>query len=359
MKIGVNARTFSTKEPGGSVQAAKNVTHELVSDSNHEVILFGHQSIQKEFATTVVDDYYISDHRAFGVLWERTVLPLFAKKYGVDVIFAPNGNGPLTKTTIPVIMWVHDVGSKKGWMDPLHKTYRNVTLPIACSVANKIVTPSEFSKNEVIEELNVGSDKIEVIYNGVDQYFISDRDITPLDLPEKYILVVSSALDFGNRKNLDAAIDSFRILKNKYNMEHSLVLVGPENGNIYNKTPSLEDEIHITGYISDSELKYTYKNAHVFLYPSLHEGFGLPPLEAMATGTPVVASNAASMPEILDDGAILVNPHDTEQFAEEIHKLLVDDGYRAKMECRGKERSKEFTWANTTDLLLEVCEDIV
>ena len=354
MKIGINARTFTTPEPGGSIQAAKKVTKKLIDDDEVEVILFGHNSIHKEYNEVEIDSrLYISANREYGVIWERLVLPYLARSHNIDVLFAPNGNGPLTKQPFSIVMWVHDVGSKKGWMSPGHRLYRNSTVPRASNVANRIVTPSKFSKDEIIEELGISPSKVDVIYNGVSEFYQSESESSPFDLPNNYILFVSSALEFGNRKNLRSVIDVYQHMLKEYDISHKLVLVGKNENNIFGSIPFDKENVTVTGYVTEGELKYAYEQADVFLFPSVHEGFGLPPLEAMACGTPVVASSAASLPEVVGDAGILINPEDTEEFANAILRIIQNNDHRNDLVEKGYRRTKTFTWENTKNLLIE------
>lgn len=359
MKIGINARAFSTSEPGGAVQAAMSLTRTLTDDQHVEVVLFGHNNIVRDFdSTPIVSQYYLTDSREFGVIWERSFLPYLAKNEGIDILFCPNGNAPIMPLDIPIITWIHDVGSQRGWMSPLHRFYRNITLPRTASVSDRIVTTSEFTKQEIQDELKVSSEKIDVIYNGIDEYYLGKGDGEPFDLPENYILFVTSSMELGTRKNLDTVIKAFEILEAEYDTDHELVLIGGENKDIYNETTISEDKIHMMGYVSKPNLKYAYKKADVFLFPSFHEGFGLPPIEAMACETPVIASNVASIPEILGDSSILIDPRNEDEIVEEIIKLQ-DSEYREKLLSEQAKIPSRYTWERTKQRFLSSIEKIV
>jgi glycosyltransferase involved in cell wall biosynthesis len=139
----------------------------------------------------------------------------------------------------------------------------------------------------------------------------------------------------------------------EYDISHKLVLVGKNENNIFGSIPFDKENVTVTGYVTEGELKYAYEQADVFLFPSVHEGFGLPPLEAMACGTPVVASSAASLPEVVGDAGILINPEDTEEFANAILRIIQNNDHRNDLVEKGYRRTKTFTWENTKNLLIE------
>ncbi|EMA09186.1 group 1 glycosyl transferase [Haloarcula vallismortis ATCC 29715] len=313
----------------------------------------------EEFGHVPLDSrYYIQSSREFGVIWERLMLPNLIKNHDLDILFCPNGNAPMISTEIPVITWIHDVGAQKGWMDPIHRLYRNISLPRTVSVSDRIVTTSEFTKREIQEELKAPSDKIDIIYNGIDKFYLEASKGESIGIPEKYLLFVTSSMELGTRKNLDTVIEAFEILKQEHDTNHKLILVGGENEEIYNNTSVSRDDIKMMGYISKPNLKYMYSNADVFLFPSLHEGFGLPPLEAMACGTPIITSNVASMPEVLDGGGILIDPEDPLEMVEEIIKLQ-DTKYRRDILNGQQGIPERFTWESTKNRFISTVNKVI
>jgi glycosyltransferase involved in cell wall biosynthesis len=249
-------------------------------------------------------------------------------------------------------MYVHDVNAQKGMSSGIHQLYRKSMVPLGAKFAHRILTVSNFSKGEIIEYLGVPGEKIDVIYNGIDEAFLDPDPGTRFDLPENYILYVGA---MNPRKNIDHLIRSFRAFKTRWDHPHQLVLIGPGNKGVYKKfdIDALEESIVTPGFLPQSELKYAYQNSDLFVYPSLYEGFGLPPLEAMACGAPVIASNTSSLPEILDSSAVLVDPHDVDELSGKMHELLTDDTLRESLIRRGKERSRRFTWERAAEELIE------
>jgi len=357
MKIGINARTLSASEPGGAVQTVIRLTEEL-STRDVELVLFGHPSIASKFPDIpVVSRWCVHDSQPYGVVWERTVLPVLARRHDIDVLFCPNGNGPLHRTSFPVVMQIHDVNALKGYSSRIHQMYRRLAVPRGARVADAVLTVSEFSKREIVSHTGVDPAKVHVAYNGIDEEFRSPDAGTPFDLPDSYVLYVGA---MNPRKNVGGLVRAFHRLKETTDLPHKLVLVGPENDLIF-KNVEIDNTADIVtpGYLTRGQLKYAYTHADLFAYPSLYEGFGLPPLEAMACGIPVVAGDAASLPEVLGDAVEFVDPHDVGAIADGMSRVLRDDEYADELVRRGRERTAAYIWERTADDVLAVVRSCV
>jgi glycosyltransferase involved in cell wall biosynthesis len=356
--VGVNARTFTVEEPGGAVQSAIRHTRGLIKDPTLSVVLFGHDSLVDQFPeTAIVNARCPTRSQTFGIVWERTVLPHLADSAGVDLLYCPNGNAPVIKTSYPVVMCVHDVNAMKGWSSGIHQMYRRVAIPTGARVADVITTVSEFSKSEIIDNVQVNPSMIEVVYNGVDEIFHSDGDGDPVELPEQYLLFVGS---LNPRKNIEGVVRSFLQLKQRSEIPHDLVVIGPDNKSIF-KRASIEDrdDIVTPGFLSKMELKHAYANADVFVFPSFYEGFGLPPLEALACGTPVVASETTSLGELLDRGCIKIDPADVDEITAAVRRILIEDDLAETLVREGAEYASKFTWDETASQLSDIFHDCV
>ena len=356
MRVGVNGRTFTTDEPGGAVRVAVRLTREL-SRRDVDVVLFGHDSLASQFPDVpVVSRGYRHDSQPFGVVWERTVLPRLARESGVDVLFCPNGNGPLFDPGVPVVVQVHDVNALEGYSSRLHRTYRRLTVPRAARVADALVTVSEFSKRELVSLLDVSPKDVHVVYNGVDEAFHEPVDLTALDCPDSFVLSVGA---MNPRKNVERLVEAHRRLLATTDLPHELLLVGPDHAMIFDDLSVPTDDAVLTpGYLTREELKCAYARADAFVYPSLYEGFGLPPLEAMACGTPVVAGDATALPEVLGDAAAFVDPHDVGDIADGMRRVLDDAAFAEELVRRGRERVRRYTWERAGDSLLNVLEGV-
>lgn len=224
------------------------------------------------------------------------------------------------------------------------------------------LTISEFSKQEMIELLGIPAEQISVVYSAPSDtggYADFNALSIKLDLKKPYLLYVGT---IEPRKNLERLLRAFGRLKPE--IPHQLVLAGGDGWNnqriheVANRIPGA-DAVRFTGYLSDAERNSLYQNADLFVFPSLYEGFGMPPLEAMRFGCPVVCSNAASLPEVVGDAAELVNPIDEENITEGIWKLLTDPKYAAELVWRGYRQSQKFTWESSADRFLKVCENVL
>jgi glycosyltransferase involved in cell wall biosynthesis len=205
-----------------------------------------------------------------------------------------------------------------------------------------IITGSQFTKREIIERTGVEPDKISVIYHGVNHTVFYPRTF---EKPEqKYILAVGS---IEPRKNLKNLLIAYSMLDESYRDKYNLLLVGAvgwNNTEIINEIKALSQWVNYSGYVKDEELAQLYSNASLFIYPSVYEGFGIPPLEAMACATAVIASNASTLPEVCADAAYYVDPLDTKAIKEGILKVLGDEELQKALIAKGLVRAKEFNW---------------
>jgi len=231
---------------------------------------------------------------------------------------------------------------------------------IAC-----IIAVSQFTKAEILRYISVPEGKIDVIYEGVNMVkqgpsVQSDDILKKRGVTKDYILFVGT---IEPRKNLEKLVRAFKLLIESRGDKYELVIVG-KLGWKYDaflqslKTLGIQDKIKFLGYVPDTDLPIIYKHASVFVYPSVYEGFGLPVLEAMAYGTPVITSNVSSLPEVAGDAALLVNPYDEGQIAEGMDKVLSDPELRRQLIRRGREQVKKFSWMETASRTLELYEQV-
>ena len=291
-----------------------------------------------------------------GHLWEQFDLPICLKSKGSPLLVNLVNTAPLfyenKVVTIHDISWKHfpQSVSKKFY------TYYYFLIPRIAKNSKHIFTVSEFSKKDISKHLKIKTDKITTVYNAVSDKF------RPLKLnKEKLILSVATLQPY---KNLEKLIDAFLYLKKtNNNFEYKLILVGGINERVFAKSNIFEkvkgiDDIIFTGYLDDNKLVELYNKASLFVFPSLFEGFGLPPLEAMACGCPCVVSNVAALPEVCGDAAYYVNPYDVEDIARGIERVLTDENLRQSLIQKGFENVKRFSWEKSAKKMIEVIKGL-
>lgn len=217
--------------------------------------------------------------------------------------------------------------------------------------ANHIIAVSQYTKNDIIKYLGISGKKISVIYNGIDHHIFRPTKGNPF--PHLYLLYVGSERP---RKNLGRLLQAFAKVKMEF-AHLKLVKVGPPGRSKGFRRKlirqiedlGLRDEVIIVDYVPKAELPNYYSSAAALVYPSLYEGFGFPPLEAMACGCPVITSNTSSLPEIVGDAAIMVNPYDVDELAKAIAEVLTDSRLREQLVEKGLAQAKRFSWQKATE----------
>lgn len=295
-------------------------------------------------------------------LWEQTIVPIAVARLRPDVYHSPNYILPLA-LVCPSVVTVHDL----AFLDPsLHRLRSRLYLTSltkrALAKATRIICVSSYTRERLAERFPATVDRIRVVGEGVDERFQPQPEAAVqsfrvhhgLDRP--YILFVGV---LEPRKNLERLVRAYEVAVRRSGAPHELVLVGApgwkEQGVLRMIEGSLlRNRIRLLGYLPERFLPAAYSGADVFVYPSLQEGFGLPPLEAMACGVPVLTSDATSLPEVVGGAALCVDPFDVEAIASGLEVLLGDPALRAAMAEKGRRRAEEFRWSNVADQTLGV-----
>jgi glycosyltransferase involved in cell wall biosynthesis len=287
-------------------------------------------------------------------LRELATIPLALQRAKVDLFHSPHYVvSPLTPC--PYVVTIHDcihLRFPQYLPNAGAAYYARWMMTMAARRARRVLTVSEASKDDILHYLKIPASKVEVIYNALDERLAATPAADAVArVRERYLLTSPFVLYAGNikpHKNLDRLIEAFSIVRRRGVGDVKLLIIGDE----ISKYPNLRRLVHrfqlhqhvrFIGFVPDATLSVLYRLASVFVFPSLHEGFGLPPLEAMASGTPVVTSNVSSLPEVVGDAALLIDPMDAGAIAEATVRVLTDDVLRAELIRRGHERAKAFS----------------
>jgi glycosyltransferase involved in cell wall biosynthesis len=288
-------------------------------------------------------------------LREQVHVPWVLRRERPDLYHAPHYVLP-AGVRCPSVVTIHDcihLMFPQYLPNRVAYAYARAQMWTAARRSDCILTVSEASKRDILHLFNVAPEKIVVVYNAIDSHFaVTPSDEAVTRVRERYQLDHRFVLYVGNikpHKNLLRLIEAFDELRQGELEDLKLLIIGDE----ISKLPALRRAVHrhklhkhvrFLGYLADDQLAILYRLASVFAFPSLYEGFGLPPLEAMASGTPVVTSNVSSLPEVVGDAAVLVNPYDVEAIVDGLRRVLTNPTLAAAMRQKGIERAREFSW---------------
>jgi glycosyltransferase involved in cell wall biosynthesis len=312
----------------------------------------------------------------FYPFWEQLLLPLIAQRDGVALLHSVANTFPLfLPQTIKQVVSINDVmfllpkdqmPSSPSLYQTLGRYYSKLIVKNGYSSIDKIITISEFSKTDILHQLNIKSSKVVPVLLGVDlpqQTFIEQKMsiFESWEINSPYILALGAR---DPRKNTTLIIKAFSALKKQFTSPISLVISGLDQSGIEQfsnlvRELRLEGCIHLLGFIDRSDLDSLYSQASCFLYPSLYEGFGLPLLEAMAHGTPVISSNTTAIPEVAGDAALLVNPTSKDEIVEALLRILTNNVFKETLKQRGLERVKLFSWRRMAEQILQTYEEVL
>jgi glycosyltransferase involved in cell wall biosynthesis len=372
MRIGINAQIVSQANAGVATYAQNIVRHLAQLKSDHEFYVFGNREFLSSVnlpAARFLPTSAIVKANWQRILWEQFVLPFKSQRHHVEVMYYPDHTSALLKKNCPTIITIHDLAflAHPETFAKKNRLYKSLAVARSARQADRIIVVSHATKQECLRWLEAPEAKLRVIHNGIDSCFkrIDDKDKLEqtrkkLDLPRQFILFVGT---LEPRKNLVKLIAAYADLRRQRKIEHELIVVGAKGwlfSEIFATVDklSLKEHVRFLGYVTEDDLVALYNLARVLVYPSLYEGFGFPPLEAMACGCPVVTSNQSSLPEITGEAARLVDSNDATAIADGIFHVLDDANFRQGLIARGLERVKLFTWEKTARQILQVIDEL-
>jgi glycosyltransferase involved in cell wall biosynthesis len=353
VRIGIDARKLHDFGIGTYI---RNLLRQLARiDADTEYVLLCRDADQPGLASLGPNFRPVAERSGNYSLAEQLRIPIALRREGVTLFHAPHYVLPPLVACRSVVT-IHDcihLMFPQYLPNRFALGYARASIAMAARRATRVLTVSESSKRDILRFVDTSPDKIDVIYNAYDERFgLEPREEDVMRVRERYQLEDQFILYAGNvkpHKNLERLIDAFHLVRRE-GLDHlKLVLIGED----ISKYAALRRAVHrhqlhkyvrFLGYLPEQTLAVMYRLAAVFVFPSLYEGFGLPPLEAMASGTPVVVSNVSSLPEVAGDAAVLVDPYDPAAIAHGIHQVLADERLQDELRRKGLARARQFSW---------------
>ena len=370
MRIGIEAQRIFRKNKHGMDYVVLQEIKELQKlDTKNEYFVFVAPGEDRCLEDTI-NVHIMEIGGNFYPIWEQRTLPQFIRELDLDILHCTSNTAPI-RCNIPLVLTLHDIifleprdKNNKSLYQNMGWLYRRFIVPKILKKCRRIITVSNFELNNIIQKLEIPKERMAMIYNGYNDWFKPIQDTT--QTYQKYIDTPGYFFFLGNtdpKKNTERTLIAYSKYLEQSETKRKLLMADLHREYLddiitRNHIENIREHIVIPGYIVNSDLPYIYNNAFAFLYPSLRESFGIPLLEAMACGTPVITSNTSSMPEIGGPYAILINPESSDEIAEMMLKLETDDEFYRKQEEVGLQRAKLFSWRNTAERLLELYEDV-
>jgi glycosyltransferase involved in cell wall biosynthesis len=363
VRIGIDARKLHDFGIGTYI---RNLTRQLARlDHETEYVLLCRPEDRAELAAAGANFRAVSESSGNYSIAEQVAIPLALARERVDLFHAPHYVLPPLVTRRSVVT-IHDcihLMFPQYLPNPMALAYARMSITLAARRATRVMTVSESSKRDILRFVDVPPDKIDVIYNAYNERFaVEPREEDVVRVRERFQLDEQFVLYAGNvkpHKNLERLIQAFALVRRRGLEDLKLVIIGDE----VSKYAALRRAVHkhqlhkyvrFLGYLPEDTLAVMYRLASVFVFPSLYEGFGLPPLEAMASGTPVVTSNVSSLPEVAGDAAVLVDPQSPDAIADGIYQVLSNDALRCELKKKGALRAKQFSWETSVRRIRDI-----
>lgn len=379
MKIGIEAqRLFRAKKHGMDMVALALIKNLQRIDTVNEYVIFVKPD-QDTSCLPAADNFKVVElSSAFGYAgWEQIELPKAAKKEACDLLHCTSNTAPLM-TDIPTLVTLHDIiylesvsiFKKEGtWYQKLGNMYRRFVVPTVVRNAAKVITVSSYEKRRIQHFFKLNEAQLTAVYNGVGEHFEKVTDVVTLTkIKEKYQLPERFFFFLGNtdpKKNTKGVLQAFADFNKKQSQKYHLVMLDYDRAELTKllqqiDAEALQEFIHLTGYVPNEELPAIISQAQAFLYPSLRESFGIPILEGMACGVPVITSTTSSMPEVAgeDGAAILVNPLQTQEITNAMQRVVEDQALAKLLTEKGILRAKQFSWEQMAKSVLALYQEV-
>ena len=370
MRIGIEAqRIFRKNKHGMDYVVLEEIKELQKSDTRNEYFVFvapGEDRCLQDSKNV----HIIQIGNNFYPLWEQFSLPRAVSQLYLDMIHCTDNTAPF-HCNIPFILTLHDIIflepqdiSKMSSYQKMGRYYRRLVVPIILNKCKRVITVSEFEKNNITSKIDISKEKITTIYNGFNEDYKPLMD--PQCIYKKYIECPGYFFHFANtepRKNTQGILIAYSKYLKQSKDKRKLLITGITKTKLQeflnnNHIEDISDWIVLTDYIPSDDLPYIYNNAFALIFASFREGFGIPIIEAMACGIPVITSNVSSMPEVAGPDALLVSPENTDEIAKCMLHLENDELLYKKQKEIGLIRAQQFSWKYTAEQLLTVYEDV-
>ncbi len=377
MRIGIEAqRIFRSKKHGMDFVALELIKHLQLIDNENDYFIFVNSG-ENEHIIETSHNFTLVQFKAPYMIWEQIMLPIYCKKYNLDVLHCTSNTAPIF-STVPLVVTIHDIIffeknplSQKGYTSyqKFGNFYRRLVVGVLLKTAKKIITVSEYERGNFLKRFRkLDSNRLIVVLNGVGEHFrpeINDAKIESVrklyKLPKYFALFLGNTDPKKNTKNtllgfarsLEKGIHNWHLVVADLEQKVAEDLMGIE---LYSK---VKDRLHFPGYIENQHLPVVMSEAQCMLYPSLRESFGIPILEGMACGAPVITSNRASMPEVAGDAALMVDPENIDDIASSIMAIAHDPILRGEFIKKGLIRASNFHWMDTALDVKKVYQSII
>jgi glycosyltransferase involved in cell wall biosynthesis len=362
LRVGIDGRAFTSPAAGVRRYVSELVPALLSIGAPLDVIALGGSGPSLPAGVQHVSEPW---HPPTNLGWAAVGLPWAARRAAVDLIHAPAYTAPL-RSAVPVVLTIHDVSYERHpeWYPYRRDRLRRAFYRRSARTASHILTDSQFSRSEIAAAYNIGPDRITVAPLGAAAVFDQGGAVAaalPARIVAPFLLHVG---DLHERRNLSVVVRGLIEARRRLETQSpALVLAGVDRGigdrlAAAARDGGVPDAIVRLGSVSESTLRSLYRGAAALVYPSRYEGFGLPLVEAMASGTPVLASRAASIPEVVGESGMLLDPDDSRQWADAIVLVITDPVLRARLRDDGLARAAMFTWERTARITLDVYQRV-
>ena len=375
MKIGIEAQRIFRKKKHGMDMVALELIRNLQSiDTGNEYLIFVKPDVDDTVLEETANFKIVKLKGGFYPLWEQFSLPHAAKKAGCQLLHCTSNTAPIF-TSVPLIVTLHDIiYMESSYFKILRGTgtlyqkfgnlYRKMVVPKIVKRSKKIITVSHFEKNRIGQFFGMAnSSQLIAVYNGVSEYFNTVTNPEELrrvkikyNLPDRYFFFLGNT---DPKKNTRGTLQAFSDFLKQTGSDIKLVMLDYDRQELEKLLNEIGDkelikQIVLTGYVVNTDLPSVYCQSELFLYPSLRESFGIPMLEAMACGVPVITSNTSSMPEVAGNGAIIIDPFKPEEITAAMIQILSNQELRADLIHKGLVQAEKFSWRAMAEHVLEI-----